>query len=391
MRARSASRTSLSPGERASLLERRSRRPLPHGRPGRGDRRARAGDRALPRAGRRSRGRRPGPPRRPTSRAAASVAEAEDAATRSIAVLDAAARRPAARRRAQRDGASLRIPGRRRGRGRLGRTGVELARSLRRHREARSTPRSGSGRPSWSAAATRGRCERTLDEARGQRRAHSSARTPCTTSRSRGGRGVRTSRAARWIEAGLAHCEGLELDLWRLRCCRSRVRLGARSRGVDECDVDGGHHRGRDPRLPRAATPGTARPRARTSPTGRSRHRARLLAEAERIASAATDPGWHAALACVRAEVAWLERRADGVRDETDGRMADARRNAMRPGGSASSRTGAAGTGSRRRPADGGGAVVAPARGRLARAADAWRGSRPSVRGGAGPLRGGRR
>ena len=32
-------------------------------------------------------------------------------------------------------------------------------------------------------------------------------------------------QSARWIEAGLAHCEGLELDLWRLALLSLRVRL----------------------------------------------------------------------------------------------------------------------------------------------------------------------
>ena len=42
-----------------------------------------------------------------------------------------------------------------------------------------------------------------------------------------------------------------------------------------------------------------------------------LLAEAEEIVAAASDPGWHAALACVRAEMAWLERRTEEAREAT--------------------------------------------------------------------------
>ena len=49
----------LSPGEQATLLERRSDALLPHRRPGRRDRRARAGDRAAPSSGRASIGRPP--------------------------------------------------------------------------------------------------------------------------------------------------------------------------------------------------------------------------------------------------------------------------------------------------------------------------------------------
>jgi ATP/maltotriose-dependent transcriptional regulator MalT len=123
--------------------------------------------------------------------------------------------------------------------------------------------------------------------------------------------------AARWIEAGLAHCEGLELDLWRLALLSLRVRLeldrGAWTDATSTAELIVAEIRDSpEPRLQALLVLALVRARRGDPDT------APLLAEGASIVAASTDPSWHAALACVRAEVAWLERRPDGVQEETE-------------------------------------------------------------------------
>ena len=157
--------------------------------------------------------------------------------------------------------------------------------------------------------------ERTLDEARELRLSQLAANAMHNLALGSAARGSHES-AARWVEAGLAHCDGLELDLWRLALLSLRVRLelngGAWTDATSTADVILAEIRDSpEPRLQALLVLALVRARRGDPDTDR------LLAEADLIVSAASDPGWHASLACVRAEVAWLERRLDGVRDET--------------------------------------------------------------------------
>ena len=124
-------------------------------------------------------------------------------------------------------------------------------------------------------------------------------------------------QAARWIDAGLAHCEGLELDLWRLALLSLRVRLeldlGAWTDATSTAELIVAEIRDSpEPRLQALLVLALVRARRGDPDT------APLLAEATAIVDQATDPWWHAALACVKAEVAWLERRLEAVRDDTE-------------------------------------------------------------------------
>jgi DNA-binding CsgD family transcriptional regulator/tetratricopeptide (TPR) repeat protein len=122
--------------------------------------------------------------------------------------------------------------------------------------------------------------------------------------------------SAQWLDAGLAYCDEHELDLWRLALLSLRVRF----------ELDEGRW------TDAAATAQVIVAETRDSPEPGLRARLVLalvrarrgdpdtssqLAEATVIARAATDPGWSAALACVVAEVAWLEQRTNGVADAT--------------------------------------------------------------------------
>ncbi len=117
-------------------------------------------------------------------------------------------------------------------------------------------------------------------------------------------------QAERWIERGLAHCEGLELDLWRLALLSMRVRRelerGAWTDATSTGDLIVSEIRDSpEPRLQALLVLALVRTRRGDPDTGP------LLAEAATIAAASSDPGWHASLACVQAEVAWLERRPE--------------------------------------------------------------------------------
>ena len=124
-------------------------------------------------------------------------------------------------------------------------------------------------------------------------------------------------RAKPWIEAGLAHCEGLELDLWRLALLslqvRSELEDGAWTDATSTADLIVAEVRDSpEPRLQALLVLALVRARRGDPDT------APLLAEAATIATASSDPGWHAPLALARAEVAWLERRPEGVAEATD-------------------------------------------------------------------------
>jgi DNA-binding CsgD family transcriptional regulator len=123
--------------------------------------------------------------------------------------------------------------------------------------------------------------------------------------------------AERWIAAGLAHCERFELDLWRLALLSLRVRRELERGAWTEATstAEGIVAEIRDSPEPRLqALLALALVRARRGDPGTGP----LLAEARAIAERATDPGWHAPLACAEAEVSWLEGRRGDVAKATD-------------------------------------------------------------------------
>jgi DNA-binding CsgD family transcriptional regulator/tetratricopeptide (TPR) repeat protein len=122
--------------------------------------------------------------------------------------------------------------------------------------------------------------------------------------------------AARWIDSGLAWCDDRELDLWRLALLTHRVRLelnvGAWADAAETAAVIAAETRDSpDPGFHGRLVIALVRAR-RGDPETQA-----PLAEATAIATTGDDPEWHAALACTIAEVAWLERRPDRVREAT--------------------------------------------------------------------------
>ena len=158
--------------------------------------------------------------------------------------------------------------------------------------------------------------EEALGEAGAQRRSQLAARAMSNLALGWSVRGS-NEQAERWIAAGLAHCEGLELDLWRLALLSLRVRRelerGAWTDATSTADVILAEIRDSpEPRLQALLVLALVRARRGDPDTGP------LLTEAAKIAAASSDPGWHAPLACAQAEVAWLERSPDGLARATD-------------------------------------------------------------------------
>ena len=311
-------------------------------------------------------------------------------------MLDGPARERASRRRDQRDGAPLRVPRRRRRGGCLGRADAsELATPLRRHREAVIDGSIALGTVKlFRDRRRRCRSSTSLAEARRASPLAGRPRARCTTSRSAAAWPTASHEARRAVDRGGA-CP--------LRGARARplapgapvgprvrleLELGAWTEATSTARAD----RRRDPRLARAAAAGAPRPRARPRPTRRPGHRPRSSPRRRAIVDRATDPSWHAALACARAEVAWLERRPHDVRRGD-------RRGLRARSGSSPGRRGAGelaywrrrSTESPRTPPAASRALVAPARGRVAGCRRRLARPRAPVRGSAGALRGGRR
>jgi DNA-binding CsgD family transcriptional regulator/tetratricopeptide (TPR) repeat protein len=158
--------------------------------------------------------------------------------------------------------------------------------------------------------------ERALAEARTSRLSQAAAHAVHNLALGSMANGA-NEQAARWIEEGLAYCDGLELDLWRLALLSLRVRLELDTgRWTDATAtaerIEAETRDSPEPRLQALLV--LALVRARRGDPGT----AALLDEAAAIVAGASDPGWHGALACAQAEVAWLEGRHDGAR-ETDG------------------------------------------------------------------------
>ena len=164
-------------------------------------------------------------------------------------------------------------------------------------------------RPAGSARAGAGASEAARADRPGRAR-HAQPRCGIRSARSTG------RRRRRWIDDGLAWCDELELDLWRLALLSLRVRS----------ELDRGQW------ADAAETAAVIASEARDSPEPRFQARLVLalvrarrgdpetdapLAEAAAVAATADDPSWTGTLACALAEVAWLERRPDGVREAT--------------------------------------------------------------------------
>jgi DNA-binding CsgD family transcriptional regulator len=123
--------------------------------------------------------------------------------------------------------------------------------------------------------------------------------------------------AERWIAEGLAYCEGFELDLWRLALLSLRVQRELQRGAWTEATstAEGIVAELRDSPEPRLqALIALALVRARRGDPGT----APLIAEATAIAEKATDPYWHASVACAQAEISWLEGRHANVAKATD-------------------------------------------------------------------------
>ena len=158
--------------------------------------------------------------------------------------------------------------------------------------------------------------ERALDQAREHRFPAQVARATHNLALGSIVRGA-TESATRWIEAGLRHCDGLELDLWRLALLSLRVRheldRGAWTDATATANVIVDEIRDSpEPRLQALLVLALVRARRGDPETGPP------LEEAAQIVAAANDPSWRAALASASAEVAWLERHSDDGRAATD-------------------------------------------------------------------------
>ena len=122
--------------------------------------------------------------------------------------------------------------------------------------------------------------------------------------------------ANRWLDAGLAYCNELELDLWRLSLLASRARseldqgywteAAATATVLIDENRDSPH-----PRTIGLVTRALVRAR-RGDPGTRE-----LIVEAAAIDGSSDEFDRCAAIASALAEIAWLERRSEGVREET--------------------------------------------------------------------------
>ena len=119
-----------------------------------------------------------------------------------------------------------------------------------------------------------------------------------------------------WLDAGLAECDEHELDLWRLAILSIRVAVqldqGSWTEATETAATIVAEARDSpEPLLMARLVLALVRARRGDPET------APLLAEAAAIVEKADEPRWHATLACAIAEVAWLERRPDGIDEAT--------------------------------------------------------------------------
>jgi DNA-binding CsgD family transcriptional regulator len=125
-----------------------------------------------------------------------------------------------------------------------------------------------------------------------------------------------TAAADNWLAAGVAFCDERELDLWRLAILSIRVRFeldqGRWTEATETAEVLVAETRDSpEPRFVARLVLALVRARRGDPDT------APLLAEARATVGEADDVGWRAALACAVAEVAWVERRSEDVREAT--------------------------------------------------------------------------
>jgi len=122
--------------------------------------------------------------------------------------------------------------------------------------------------------------------------------------------------ATPWLEAGLAYCAEVELDLWWLSLLALRVELELKTGRWSEATetaatIEADARDSPDPRF--QASLAVARIRARRGDP----ETAPMLAAAAEIEQAMEDTHASALLAAATAEVAWLERRPNGIREAT--------------------------------------------------------------------------
>jgi DNA-binding CsgD family transcriptional regulator len=122
--------------------------------------------------------------------------------------------------------------------------------------------------------------------------------------------------AWRWLEAALEYCDELELDLWRLSLLGLRAELeleqGSWTAAAATAKLLIDEKRDSpDPRCVGLVT--LALVRARRGDPGA----AQLLADASAMEGTADDFYRYVRIAAAQAEIAWLERRANGIREET--------------------------------------------------------------------------
>jgi len=125
-----------------------------------------------------------------------------------------------------------------------------------------------------------------------------------------------TDQATPWLEAGLAYCAELELDLWWLALLAVRLQLELETGHWSEATetaatIEADARDSPDPRF--QARIALARIRARRGDPDTTP----MLAAAAEIENEMEDTSVTALLAAATAEVAWLERRPAGIREAT--------------------------------------------------------------------------